>query len=436
MKSKLAYLVGAISFTVVAAAHSSDLLEIYGIAKSNDPVYQAAEFRTLADQYNLPLAKSAFKPAFTSAVESGKNKSNRTGVTTTSDNKSLNLNVTLPLFDRAKSALIRQAEKRVSASDLELREANQKLILRVATRYFNLLAARDAMQVSTVEKIAIKRQMDLARERVSVGLSTHVDLFDASARFRLAEADELRAQNTINNERALLKQVIGTTPQRLSPLKADAPLDPPSPNNLDDWITQSESNNLRLQIDQFNLGIALDEIARQKNVKSPVLSVEGNYNFSDAPSNFGGPDDSESTNISLNLRLPIYLGGTAKLLRAQSGLQYHAVFHQLEESRRTASTDATAAFLDVNSEISQIKALFAAITAGEAALEAKAEGFRAGLTTNLDVLDAQRDLSQSRTNYLRARYNYILSFLQLEAAVGDLDEGDVMAVNQWLEQSD
>ena len=84
------------------------------------------------------------------------------------------------------------------------------------------------------------------------------------------------------------------------------------------------------------------------------------------------------------------------------------------------------------SRVSQVEALFDAITAGESALEAKEEGFNAGLTTNLDVLDAQRDLSRSRTDYLRARYDYIISVLELERAVGDLNEDDIRRVNGWL----
>ena len=60
-------------------------------------------------------------------------------------------------------------------------------------------------------------------------------------------------------------------------------------------------------------------------------------------------------------------------------------------------------------------------------------GFAAGLITNLDVLDAQRDLFQARRNYLRARYDYVLAVLNLEQAAGQLDEDDVARVNNWLE---
>ena len=66
------------------------------------------------------------------------------------------------------------------------------------------------------------------------------------------------------------------------------------------------------------------------------------------------------------------------------------------------------------------------------AIKAKEEGFSAGLTTNIDVLDAQRDLSRSRTDFLSAKYSYILALLRLERATGDLGDEDILYINEWL----
>ena len=73
-----------------------------------------------------------------------------------------------------------------------------------------------------------------------------------------------------------------------------------------------------------------------------------------------------------------------------------------------------------------------AVTAGESALQAKEEGFAAGLTTNIEVLDAQRDLFRAERNYLKARYDYVLQVLLLEQLSGQLNEEDVSRVNRWL----
>ena len=101
--------------------------------------------------------------------------------------------------------------------------------------------------------------------------------------------------------------------------------------------------------------------------------------------------------------------------------------------KRQVTRNVRDVFNDVVSGIKRVNALKQAVVAGESAVEAKNEGFAAGLITNLDVLDAQRDLYQAQRNYLRARYDFILAVLSLEQSAGQLDEDDVRRVNAWLE---
>ena len=417
----------------ITSSQASDLWEVYQMALANDPTYKAAGFDHKSNLFDVRLAKSAFKPTISTTAQIGWDYSDVTGTTESGNDNIINLNLTLPVYDKMDRIEIKQSKYREEISVLQLQQSKQELMLRVANRYFNVLAAQDALVVAQLEKIAIKRQMDLANERLEVGLGTRSDLFEAQSRFKAAEAGEIQAQNQINNNIALLKQIIGTTPEALIPLSESAPLDLPSPNDVDHWITQSNKGNLQLNIQAYSKDIALDEIKKQKSLKSPVVTVEANHNLIDNSSNFNAASSTvNTTSVSAQLRIPLYLGGTTRLLTKQAGLQYNQTESQLEEARRAASTEATSAFLDVSSGVSQVEALFDAIRAGESALDAKDEGFKAGLTTNLDVLDAQRDLSQTRTDYLSARYSYILSVLELERAVGDLNDDDIKRVNGWL----
>jgi len=415
---------------------AADLRDIYSQALTHDPVYQAATLAHSASALELPIARTAFQPLVTgSASVSEDQTNNKNPDRGNSDDYAVNLNVNLPLYNKSDRIHIDQSRDRVRISGLQLRQAKQDLILRVANRYFNVLAARDAGEVARLEKVAIQRQMDLASERLEVGLVTPTDLFDAKARFKQAEANEIMARNNINNDIALLQQIIGTPPQTLSPLSESAPLELPQPNDMDTWVDRALSNNVSLAIQSLELAIANTEIERQKSARLPVVSLDGGHRQTDARGDSGAYSSSSgTTHLSVQVRFPLYNGGVVKLKTRQAGLMYNQVERLLEQTRRTAATQATTAFLTTASRISQVEALFEAITAGESALQAKTEGFNAGLTTNLDVLDAQRDLSRSKTDYLRARYDYILSVLELERAVGDLDEEDIKRVNNWLQR--
>lgn len=417
----------------MAAANSraSDLWDIYQLALENDPSFQASKLAHEANLFDLPIAETAFSPNVNASAQVGKGYSNISGSSETGDDNSANLNLNLPLYDRTNRIEIQQARLRQNVSELALQQENEILILRVANSYFNLLASQDNLEVVKAERISIQRQMDLANERLEVGLGTRTDLYDAQARFKLAEANEIQAQNLINNNIAQLKEIIGVTPDALKPLSDSADLGLPEPNDINSWIERSQSNNLGLLAQQLQKDIALEEIEKQKKKRSPRLNFDGNYRWVDTSAGFANDNYSDTT-VALQLRIPLYLGGSIRLKTEQAGYRYNQSESLLEQARRGASADATSAFLDVTSGLSQVEALFDAIRAGESALEAKEEGFNAGLTTNLDVLDAQRDLSQSKTDYLRAKYTYILSVLELERAVGDLNEGDIQRINSWL----
>ena len=91
------------------------------------------------------------------------------------------------------------------------------------------------------------------------------------------------------------------------------------------------------------------------------------------------------------------------------------------------------AFLGVISGVARVNALAQAVTANEAALQVKSEGFKARVNTLLDILDANRELYRAKREHGRARYDYALNWLRLKQSAGTLSEDDVAHVNSWLQ---
>ncbi len=425
----LAFAVGA-----TRTASAEDLWDIYQLALANDAVYLGAAANYEAAKLDLPLAKTGFRPTITSNGTLGQERSDLTGSTTTGKDNRISIDFGLPLYNRSTRIGIDQAELGVENARLQFDTAQDELMIRVANSYFNLLASKDNKEVARVEKIAIKRQMDLATERLDVGLGTRTDLFDAQARFQQADADLIAADIRINNARQALVEIIRVTPETIALLEFSSPLDPPQPNDLEHWVNLSRNNNTEVKAESLNLLVAGQEIDRQRVARQPTLSLDASQRWSNFEGITASDEDVSATFVGLSLNWPLYLGGTINLRTNQAGLQFNASEQVLESVKRRVESEATTAFLAVTSGISQVLALEQAIRAGESALKAKEEGFSAGLTTNLDVLDAQRDLSRSRTDYLRARYTYIVSLLELEQAAGNLDEDDIRFINEWLSE--
>jgi outer membrane protein len=95
---------------------------------------------------------------------------------------------------------------------------------------------------------------------------------------------------------------------------------------------------------------------------------------------------------------------------------------------------ARQAFLGVTSGIAQVRALEAALVSSQSSLDSTKLGQEVGVRTQVDVLNAQQQLSQTRRDLAQAKYNYILTLLRLKSAVGQLTEQDLALVNLWLDK--
>ena len=137
---------------------------------------------------------------------------------------------------------------------------------------------------------------------------------------------------------------------------------------------------------------------------------------------------------SLQLAVPIYQGGLVSSRVREAMANEDKARQDLENARRTAELNARQNYLGVTSGIAQVKALEAALTSSQSALDSSRLGREVGVRTQVDVLNAQQQLFSARRDLAQAKYNYILSTLRLKAAVGRLAEEDLAGVSAWLER--
>jgi outer membrane protein len=425
----IAVSLGTVGTTTLAA----DLATVYDMAKNNDPTFIAEQFQLEAGQLSVPLARSALKPSI--SVDGAYRQRNQdiSGPNTNSDDTfgvgDAQIALTQALFDRPSRVAVDQAEDLATQSGIEYEIAEEELILRVGQRYFAVLATEDNLDLAQSNKKAIQRQLELAQERLNVGLGTRTDLFQSRSRFELAVADEIEALKLIDDAKQALIELVGEDPGDLMKLDEDAPITDPAPADVQDWIGRAQTNNRALQSEFLTTDIAEKEIDRQQAARYPLVDLGLSSSYSD---NRGTRTDSTTNDIGLRLSIPLYLGGLISNRVKEAALNHNTSLQRLESTRRAVERGTRDAYFDVLAKVRRVEALKEAVIAAEATVEAKEEGFSAGLITNLDVLDAQRDLFAAQRNYLSERYEYILAVFTLEQAVGTLDIEDINRVNGWL----
>ena len=405
-----------------SAISGIDLLTIYHLARSSDPEFAAQIHRRKAGQEAIPQAQAAFRPqlsASSSYTLSSKDSSNQAASATVS--------LTQSIYDRSSRLVIKQARLQTNAADINYQIAAESLIQRVASSYFAVLSAQDNLELSERNQRAIRRQLELAEERLDVGLGTRTDLYDARARYENAVAEGIDTQRVLDDMRQVLIALVGKDPGTLLSLSPAMTLSGPQPDDAEQWINGALSDNQSLKALSLDASVAETEIDRQQALRRLTVGLNLSAEYSDSDS-----ADGTDASVTLSFKLPFYQGGLINAQIREAASNHNAARARYELARREIQRKTRQAFLSINSQLRRISALAEAVIAGESALQAKEEGFAVGLTTNIEVLDAQRDLFQAERDHLKARYDYVLQVLLLEQLSGQLNEEDVSRVNRWL----
>src|SRR5207249_11508308 len=174
------------------------------------------------------------------------------------------------------------------------------------------------------------------------------------------------------------------------------------------------------------------EVARLEAKRSfaahlPTLDVIATYGKTGQSATVTSPvgSDVTTTQIGLQFALPLYQGGAISSREREAAALYLKAKDDLENARRQAALTAQQTYLSVINGIAQIGALEQALVSSQSALDSNRLGYEVGVRINIDVLNAQQQLFQTRRDLAVARYNLLVNQLKLKAAVGALRDEDV-----------
>ena len=201
------------------------------------------------------------------------------------------------------------------------------------------------------------------------------------------------------------------------------------------WVTLAETSHPSVLQAQNALDVARLETTKAKASGKPTVDLTAGYNVSRNPNGTSTSalhSRNNTTSVGVQLNLPLFAGFSIQnRIRETLSLEDKAAA-DLEAARRGVSQATRTAFYGVLSGLGQIKALEAAEASSQSALEANQLGYRVGVRINIDVLNAQSQLYQTKRDLAKARYDVLVGSLRLRQANGTLKPEDLQAVNALL----
>ena len=418
-------------------AQAQSLIALYDAARASDATYQSAKAQYDANLARADQAKAGILPAANLDASVTRNffDNHAPSYQRAYTAQTAGVNASQPLYRPANWASYEQGKKLVDLAQAQLVAAEQDLVLRVSTAYFDVLAASDSLTFVRMQKTAVAEQLASAKRNFEVGTSTITDSREAQARYDLVIAQEIAAENDLRVKKLALDQLVSRVNVQPNPLLAPATLPSLQAQDINAWVSTAETSHPAVQQAITALDVARLETKKAEAGNKPTVDLVAGFNVTRNPNgtatNFD-PSRFNNTSVGVQLSLPLFAGYSIQnRIRETLSLEDKAQA-DLEATRRSVSQATRTAFYGVLSGLGQIKALEAAEASSQIALDANQLGYRVGVRINIDVLNSQSQLYQTKRDLAKARYDVLVGSLRLRQANGTLKPEDLQAVNALL----
>ena len=434
-----------LTLAIVGSVHAQSLTDLYAAARDYDAGFQSAKAQFEANVARVDQAKAGLMPtiAYTNSIAHGLNTNkyapNAGGVPQARSfgTRQGVISISQPLYRPGNLLTYQQGQKQLVQANLALQAAEQDLIVRVSSAYFDVLASKDSLTFVKAQKTAVAEQLASAKRNFEVGTSTITDTREAQARFDLTTAQEIAAENDLRVKELALSNLIGNPNSSPWSLKNAAALPSLKADEMKQWVDASQDSHPSVAQAQIALDVAKLETEKARAGHKPTL--DGALSVSDTSNAAGSAVQGSTadsrfvnTQASVLLTIPLFSGfATQNRIKETVALEEKARI-DLENAKRTVAQATRAAYLGVVSGLGSVKAFEAAENSSQSALDANKLGYQVGVRINIDVLNSQSQLFQTKRDLAKARYDVLVGHLRLRQANGTLKAEDLGMINALL----
>lgn len=321
----------------------------------------------------------------------------------------------LPLFTGGElQGQIGQAKANYRSMLSAEEQAYNEMKETATTGYFNMLNATNmkALRQESVDRL--QAHLDNVIAQYNVGIVARADVLRSEVELANAKQDYITASNEYDVAEATLNNIIGTPLNTTLKLK-DSLQYVPYDNDMAYCLAYSEQH--RPELKQAEYGVDAAEAALVVARSGHMPKVYASASNSWASESWPG-DDNEEWQVGVTASMNIFDSGVtwSKIHAAQEALV------QAKESQRqikdNVELEVRTDYLNLREAEKRITTTQVAVASAEEDYHIAVVRYQAGVGTNIDVMDAQEALTQAKTNYYQALYNYNTSKAALNTSMG------------------
>jgi len=335
------------------------------------------------------------------------------------------VNLSQSVFDYGAIQRMRAGRENETAAQHSVKDARELVVLAVANAYLLTIAASARVDAAVAEVETAQALYDKAADQLKAGTIPAIDALRSHVELQTRQQQLIVARNDFAKQKLTLGRVIGLPAGQEFSLSTSAPYEPLAASTLEDDLRRAYLSRPDYLAAAEQLRAA-QEVRRAATAEHyPTVNIAGN--FGAAGVNVGISHSVYS--IGATLGIPIFEGGRIHADVLQSEAQLRASRQQLDNLRGQIDYEVRSARLDLNAAADQVEVARSSVDLANQTLIQARDRFTAGVTDNLEVVQAQDSVAAANENYISSLYSHNIAKVLLAKAVGDAEEG----VKQYLQ---
>ena len=438
MKFYIKFLLLILSFNVVA----NDLLSIYQEALEKDPDFNSKKADLKISKEYLNQARSGLLPQLRFSASTNWNEYYQERILQNDYNTfSYGLNLSQPIFRLDSWFVSRQAKQNYEAAEARFAYQQQDLMIKVTQAYFKVLSAKSTLKSAEATEKALNNQFQTVTQRFNSGAASRIELAEAKSAFNRAQSDRVLAEGNVDISFEELNSIVGRQVDMINPLNQDnefiAPIE-----DINSEVNKGRETNY-LIIEARNRLEAAESNTRSKTANFlPKIDLNANanrrtskqYTFdgfdSDVDLPFSIPTETENRTFSIQFSMPLFASGLNSSQRRQALLQEVKTEEQMILIERSVVQQIRSLYTALKTAELNIISLRTAVDSSKDALDATRLGYELSSRNLIDLLQAERNYSETQNRLSQAIYGFIVTSLQYKQAIGTLRPEDIVKINE------
>jgi len=410
----------------IAPDDSLGLTAIIRQVISNYPSVKKAEQDIEAANARIGLAKSAYYPLVNVSATY-----TRLGPTTSlsipslgtftmnaADNYDMALNYNQVIYDFGKtSGKVDLENQNKQLSQLSMEQLKQQLSLSLLNHYYSILYLQEAITIKDEELKTLDEHLAFVQKQEATGSSTQYAVLSTQVRISATENQKIDLQTSLQVLQAQLNSFMGN-PQEQSLTVKEELLQPTVSEATDKLITTAYQQREELKVAHQRSEIASTRYRLAGIANNPEFDLFAAGGFK----NGYIPDLNvwkANYVAGLSFKLPIFDGNKVKYNRQQVQAEMKSIEQDTELANRNIANEVVENKSNVDASLKKIRQQELQLKQAQQAYELAQVSFQAGTITNLDLLDSETALAESRLTLMKSKIDYTVSLLKLKIATGE-----------------